>query len=70
MVTRNGKSPLTPLLIRSTDSRRSIPRDASIDVLTLFKRIRYQVMSAAPLNYVAEANKLAELIKQYEQVQI
>lgn len=39
-------------------------------MLTPLNRIRYQVMSAAPLNYVAEANKLAELIKQYEQVQI
>lgn len=29
-------------------------------------RVRYQVMSAAPINYVAEANKLAELIKKYE----
>lgn len=36
------------------------------DLLTRFNRIRYQVMSASPLNYVAEANKLAELIKQYE----
>lgn len=29
-------------------------------------RVRYQVMSAAQLNYVAEANKLAEMIKQYD----
>lgn len=28
-------------------------------------RIRYQVMSAAPMDYKAEGNKLAELIKQY-----
>lgn len=29
-------------------------------------RIRYQVMNASPINYVAEAAKLAELIKAYE----
>lgn len=28
-------------------------------------RIRYQVLSAAPLNYGNEAKKLADLIKQY-----
>lgn len=30
-----------------------------------FARVRYQVMSAAPLDFKAEGNKLAELIKQY-----
>ena len=30
-----------------------------------FVRVRYQVMSAAPLDFKAEGNKLAELIKQY-----
>ena len=27
--------------------------------------MRYQVLSAAPMNYVQEAKKLADLIKQY-----
>ncbi|KAK2615883.1 hypothetical protein N8I77_002606 [Diaporthe amygdali] len=39
---------------------------AKMDTFGDTQRIRYQVMTAAPLNYVAEANKLAELIKQYE----
>ncbi|KAI3398201.1 hypothetical protein diail_9678 [Diaporthe ilicicola] len=39
---------------------------AKMDTFGDTQRIRYQVMSAAPLNYVTEANKLAELIKQYE----
>lgn len=67
---RSGNSPLPTLLMGSTDLKRPLPRDTSINVLTPLNRIRYQVMSAAPLNYVAEANKLAELIKQYEQAQI
>ncbi len=29
-------------------------------------RIRYQVMSATPLDYKSEGNKLAEMIKQLE----
>lgn len=33
--------------------------------LTCNCRVRYQVLSAAPLNYVQEAKKLADLIKQY-----
>ena len=28
-------------------------------------RVRYQVSSASPLNFVSESAKLAELIKQY-----
>jgi replication factor A1 len=28
-------------------------------------RVRYQVMSAAPIDFKSEGNKLAELIKQY-----
>lgn len=68
---RSGKLPhLPPFLVGSTNSRKSLPRVTSINVLTPLNSIRYQVMSAAPLNYVTEANKLAELIKQYEQVQI
>jgi hypothetical protein len=33
-------------------------------MLTGDDRIRYQVVSATPLDYKSEANKLAELIKQ------
>jgi hypothetical protein len=35
------------------------------DPLTFPNRVRYQVSSASPLNWVSEAQKLIELIKQY-----
>lgn len=31
----------------------------------IYFRVRYQVTGASPINYVAEATKLAELIKMY-----
>lgn len=38
---------------------------AKMDTYMETQRVRYQVMSAHPLNYASEAQKLAELIKQY-----
>lgn len=38
---------------------------AKMDTFGDTQRVRYQVMSATPLDYKSEANKLAELIKQY-----
>jgi len=38
---------------------------ARMDTFQDQQRVRYQVVSAAPLNYAIEANKLAELIKIY-----
>ncbi|KAG8158463.1 hypothetical protein KVR01_011585 [Diaporthe batatas] len=43
---------------------------AKMDMFGDMQRIRYQVMRAEPLNYVAEANALATLIKQYEDMQV
>lgn len=42
---------------------RSLAQD---NVADYFISVRYQVMSADPINFVAEANKLAEMIKQYD----
>ncbi|ROV98558.1 hypothetical protein VSDG_04280 [Cytospora chrysosperma] len=39
---------------------------AKMDTFGDTQRVRYQVMTASPINYVTEANKLAELIKAYE----
>lgn len=33
---------------------------------SMYHRVRYQVSSAGPIDYVAEAKKLADMIKQYE----
>jgi len=38
---------------------------AKMDSFQDQQRVRYQVSSAAPLNYAVEANRLAELIKVY-----
>ncbi|EXJ61428.1 replication factor A1 [Cladophialophora psammophila CBS 110553] len=38
---------------------------AKLDTFQEQQRVRYQVTSAAPLNYVAESQKLIDLIKQY-----
>ncbi|KIW24383.1 uncharacterized protein PV07_10101 [Cladophialophora immunda] len=38
---------------------------AKLDTFQEQQRVRYQVTSAAPLNYVTESQKLIELIKQY-----
>lgn len=42
-------------------------RSTKLQLLTdqSFNSVRYQVSSAAPLNYVTESQKLIELIKQY-----
>lgn len=34
----------------------------------MYHRVRYQVSSAGPIDYVAEAKKLADMIKQYEMI--
>ncbi|TPX18437.1 uncharacterized protein E0L32_011678 [Thyridium curvatum] len=39
---------------------------AKMDTFNDAQRVRYQVMSATPINFVTEANKLSELIKQYQ----
>ncbi|PSR81846.1 replication factor-a protein 1 [Coniella lustricola] len=39
---------------------------AKMDTFQDTPRVRYQVLSCSPIDYVAEANKLAEAIKQYE----
>ncbi|KAF3761125.1 replication factor-a protein [Cryphonectria parasitica EP155] len=41
---------------------------AKMDTFQDTPRVRYQVMSAGPLDYVAEAKKLTEMIKQYEMI--
>ncbi|PNS20586.1 hypothetical protein CAC42_313 [Sphaceloma murrayae] len=38
---------------------------AKMDTFQDQQRVRYQVLSAAPINYVQEAKKLADLLKQY-----
>lgn len=36
--------------------------------LTILHSVRYQVMAANAIDFVAEANKLSEMIKQYEMI--
>ncbi|KUI74181.1 Replication factor A protein 1 [Cytospora mali] len=62
----NDETRLAQVFDEANCAKLSFRCRAKMDTFGDNQRVRYQVMSAAPIDYVTEANKLAELIKAYE----